>query len=172
MLTTTSLPDELTGDVTIVGYDDQQPKLATSHEDITSQRLMKAHVENNSKQVLDPSDVEKALETVSSQAVQRKTEKELKKMVKEQDKAEKEQDKVEKEQKKRQKQEQQESTTSVPSDRQQPPQLHDFCPTGTYISMVITYPADVVNFQVVRPDPKPELKGLQPVSIDINGLFH
>lgn len=56
------------------------------------------------RQVLEPSDVEKALETVSSQAVQRKTEKELKKMVKElkkmvkeQDKAEKEQDKVEKE---------------------------------------------------------------------------
>ncbi|KAG0011228.1 hypothetical protein BGZ81_002334 [Podila clonocystis] len=34
--------------------------------------------------------------------------------------------------------------------------------------MVITYPAEVVNFQVVRPDPEPELEGLQRVSIGID----
>jgi hypothetical protein len=50
LLTNTSLPDQLTGDVTIVGYDDHQPKLAISHKNITTQRFMKAHVENNSKQ--------------------------------------------------------------------------------------------------------------------------
>ncbi|KAG0197705.1 hypothetical protein BGX33_000396 [Mortierella sp. NVP41] len=47
-------------------------------------------------------------------------------------------------------------------------QLRDYCPTGTYISMVITYPAEVVKFQVVRPDPEPELEGLQRVSIGID----
>ncbi|KAI1291261.1 hypothetical protein EDD11_009034, partial [Mortierella claussenii] len=44
----------------------------------------------------------------------------------------------------------------------------DYCPTGVYISMVITYPAEVVKFQIVRPDPEPELEGLQRVSINID----
>ncbi|OAQ27381.1 hypothetical protein K457DRAFT_139632 [Linnemannia elongata AG-77] len=202
LLTNTSLPSQLTGDVTIVGYDDRQPKLAISHQNITTQHFMKAHVENNSKlgdqsippfyfpapyvsgpdiiffikisgnmypcfvqlklrQVLEKSDVEKALGTVSSHAVQ-------KKMDKEQEKIEEEQKKIEKEQKKRQKQGQQKSTTSIPSDQHQPPQLQNYCPSGIYISMVITYPAEVVNFQVVRPDPEPELEGLQRVSIGID----
>jgi hypothetical protein len=144
------------GDVTIVGYGDQQPKLAIAHKNITTLRFMKAHAENNSKQgdqdippfyfpaphvsgpdiiffvkindciypvfvqlklrqVLELSDVEKALETISSHAVQRKMEKQLKKM-------EKEQNKVEKKQKKQQNQCQEESTTNVPSDQLQPPQ--------------------------------------------------
>ncbi|KAF9945831.1 hypothetical protein BGZ72_000946 [Mortierella alpina] len=34
--------------------------------------------------------------------------------------------------------------------------------------MVITYPAEVVKFQVVRPDPEPELEGLDRVSINID----
>ncbi|KAF9198246.1 hypothetical protein BGZ49_001000 [Haplosporangium sp. Z 27] len=34
--------------------------------------------------------------------------------------------------------------------------------------MVITYPAEVVKFQIVRPDPEPELEGLQRVSINID----
>ncbi|KAF9113316.1 hypothetical protein BGW39_003813, partial [Mortierella sp. 14UC] len=34
--------------------------------------------------------------------------------------------------------------------------------------MVITYHAEVVNFHVVRPDPEPELEGLQRVSIGID----
>lgn len=50
LLTNTSLPDQLTGDVTIVGYDDQQSKLAISHKNVTTQHFMKAHVEYNSKQ--------------------------------------------------------------------------------------------------------------------------
>ncbi|KAF9337051.1 hypothetical protein BGZ91_009669 [Linnemannia elongata] len=65
-------------------------------------------------------------------------------------------------------QRQQESTTSIPSGQQQPPQLQDYCPTGTYISMVIAYPVEVVNVQIVRPDPKPELEGLHCMSIDID----
>ncbi|KAG0268691.1 hypothetical protein BGZ95_002346 [Linnemannia exigua] len=164
LLTNTSLPSQLTGDVTIVGYNDRQPKLAISHQNITTQPFMKAHVENNSKlgdQILKKSDVEKALGTISSHAVQ-------KKMDKEQEKIEEKQKKIEKEQMKRQEQGQQKSTTSVPSDQHQPPQLQDYCPSGKYISMVITHPAEVVNFQVVRPDPEPELEGLQRVSIGID----
>ncbi|KAF9376201.1 hypothetical protein CPB97_010991 [Podila verticillata] len=194
LLTNSSLPDQLTGDVTIVGYDDQQPKLAVSHRSLTTQQFMKAHVENGSKQgdqdippfyfpaphvsgpdivfyikinnkiypvfvqlklrqVLEGSDVEKALATVSSHAMQEKMDKEQEKMQKEQ---------------KQQIQQQPDSIASVQSDQQQPPRLQDYCPTGTYISMVITYPAEVVKFQVVRPDPEPELEGLQRVSIDID----
>ncbi|KAF9116183.1 hypothetical protein BGX30_006018, partial [Mortierella sp. GBA39] len=50
---------------------------------------------------------------------------------------------------------------------QQPPRLQDYCPTGVYVSMVIIYPAEVVKFQVIRPDPEPELEGLERVSINI-----
>ncbi|KAG0083635.1 hypothetical protein BGZ93_001680, partial [Podila epicladia] len=50
LLANSSLPDQLTGDVTIVGYDEQQPKLAASHRNLTTQQFMKAHVENGSKQ--------------------------------------------------------------------------------------------------------------------------
>ncbi|KFH61880.1 hypothetical protein MVEG_12308 [Podila verticillata NRRL 6337] len=201
LLTHSSLPDQLTGDVTIVGYDEQQPKPAVSHRSLTTQQFMKAHVENGSKQgdqdippfyfpaphvsgpvivfyikinnkiypvfvqlklrqVLEGSDVEKALATVSSHAMQEKMEKEQEKMEKEQEKMQKEQ--------KQQIQQQRDSIASVQSDQQQPPRLQDYCPTGTYISMVITYPAEVVKFQVVRPDPEPELEGLQRVSINID----
>ncbi|KAF9899449.1 hypothetical protein EC991_008864 [Linnemannia zychae] len=39
--------------------------------------------------------------------------------------------------------------------------------------MVITYPAEVVKFKVVRPDPEPELEGLERVSINIDDrTFH
>jgi hypothetical protein len=96
------------------------------------------------QQALEKSDVEKALATVISHAIQEKMEKE------------------------QQKQQQQNSTTCVQSDQQQQPQLQDYCLTGTYISMVITYPAEVVNFQVVRLDPEPALEGLQHVSIGID----
>ncbi|KFH66154.1 hypothetical protein MVEG_08255 [Podila verticillata NRRL 6337] len=44
----------------------------------------------------------------------------------------------------------------------------DYCPTGVYISMVITYLAEVVKFQIICPDPEPELDGLQHVSINID----
>ncbi|KAI8356979.1 hypothetical protein B0O80DRAFT_446273 [Mortierella sp. GBAus27b] len=183
LLNNMTLPDQLIGDVTIVGHHDHQTKLAISHRNITTQDFMKAHVENNSKQgdqnvppfyfpaphvsgpdiiffikinsnafpcfvqlklrqVLEASDVEKALATVSSHAVQGKMEKE---QVKQYD-----------------------SARVQPGQQQQQPQLQDFCPSGTYVSMVITYPAEVVNFQVVRPNPKPELEGLQRVSIRID----
>ncbi|KAF9087943.1 hypothetical protein BGX27_002834, partial [Mortierella sp. AM989] len=168
-----SLPGQLVGDVSIVGHHDDQAKLAISHRSITTQQFMNAHVEDYSKldgqeippfyfpaphvsgpdliffirinetvyptfvqlklrQILETSDLEKALATVSSHAVQEKMEKEQKKQ------------------------------------QNQASQLQDFCPSGSYISMVITYPAEVVNFQVVRPDPKPELEGLQRMSIGID----
>ncbi|KAF9361424.1 hypothetical protein BGX34_007134, partial [Mortierella sp. NVP85] len=59
-------------------------------------------------------------------------------------------------------------STRVQSGQHQLPRLQDFCPSGTYVSMVISYPAEVVHFQVVRPNPKPELEGLQRVSIGID----
>ncbi|KAF9914984.1 hypothetical protein BX616_007158, partial [Lobosporangium transversale] len=34
--------------------------------------------------------------------------------------------------------------------------LHDLCPSGIYISMVVAYPAEVLQYQHVRPDPEPE----------------
>lgn len=37
--------------------------------------------------------------------------------------------------------------------------------------MVIAYPVDVVNVQIVRPNPKPELEGLHCMSIDIDVNF-
>ncbi|KAF9311276.1 hypothetical protein BG006_004594, partial [Podila minutissima] len=104
--------------------------------------------------VLKGSNVKKVLATVSSHAMQ--------------EKMEKEREKIQKEQKQQQKQQQRESTASIQSDQQQPPRLQDYCLMGTYISMVITYPAEVIKFQVVRPDPEPELEGLQRVSIDID----
>ncbi|KAK3843720.1 MAG: hypothetical protein J3R72DRAFT_489223 [Linnemannia gamsii] len=57
------------------------------------------------------------------------------------------------------------------SDCTQPPQsprLQGYCPPGVYISMAMAYPAEVVKFQVVRPDPEPEPEGLERVSINID----
>ncbi|KAF9293018.1 hypothetical protein BGZ88_005896 [Linnemannia elongata] len=39
---------------------------------------------------------------------------------------------------------------------------------GHQNNTVITYPSEVVKFQVVRPDPEPELEGLERVSIDMD----
>jgi len=206
-----ALPDSLAGDVTIVGYTDQQSKLAISHKNITTHGFMEAHVKNGSKredqdvppfyfpvphisgpdivfyvkingnlypvfvqvfflssavhillvlllrsvtqpffsffnqlklrQVLEGSDVEKALATVSSNTIQGKMDKEHEK---------------------------ESSNITGSTQPQQAPKLQDYCPTGVYISMVVTYPAEVVKFQVVRPDPEPELEGLERVSINID----
>jgi hypothetical protein len=51
---------------------------------------------------------------------------------------------------------------------QQPPRFQDFYPTGVYVSMIIAYIAEVVKFQVVRPDPEPELESVERVSINID----
>ncbi|KAI9236014.1 MAG: hypothetical protein BYD32DRAFT_35719 [Podila humilis] len=50
LLANSSLPNQLTGDVTIVGCNELQPKLAASHRNLTTQQFMKVHVENDSKQ--------------------------------------------------------------------------------------------------------------------------
>ena len=127
LLTSNTLPNSLVGDVTIVGYHEQEPKLAISHKSITTHDFMKAHVENDSKrgyqavppysillpsascfrtrhcilhqdqwqhvpcfsqlklrQVLEGSDVEKALTTISSGIIQSKMGKEHEKVPKEQ----------------------------------------------------------------------------------------
>ncbi|OAQ25014.1 hypothetical protein K457DRAFT_23592 [Linnemannia elongata AG-77] len=44
---------------------------------------------------------------------------------------------------------------------------------GHQNNTVITYPSEVVKFQVIRPDPEPELEGLERVSIDTDdNNFH
>ncbi|KAF9956747.1 hypothetical protein BGZ70_009788 [Mortierella alpina] len=109
------------------------------------------------RQVLEGSDVEKALATVSSSIIQ--------------DKMDKEHEKLEKnlaQEHKKAKRKQGSSDRAGSSQPQQAPRLQDYCPTGVYVSMVITYPAEVVKFQVVRPDPEPELEGLERVSINID----
>lgn len=74
------------------------------------------------------------------------------------------QGKLNKEQQKQQKK----LGSCVESETYQPRQLQDYCTSGVYISMVITYPTGVVRFWVVRPDPEPELCGLTRVSIDVD----
>ncbi|KAF9900801.1 hypothetical protein BX616_002493 [Lobosporangium transversale] len=39
----------------------------------------------------------------------------------------------------------------------EPPSLKDLYPSGVYINMVIVYPADVISFKAMRPDPDPEV---------------
>ncbi|KAK3838833.1 MAG: hypothetical protein J3R72DRAFT_512002 [Linnemannia gamsii] len=198
LLANNTLPGSLAGDVTIVGYADQQSKLAISHKNITTHAFMEAHVKNGSKrenqdippfyfpaphvsgpdivfyvkindkiypcfvqlklrQVLEGSDAEKALATVSGNIIQDKMDKEHEELVK---------DLVQEHKKANRKQESSNNTglTQPP----QAPRLQDYCHTGVYVSMVVTYPAEVVKFQVVRPDPEPELEGLERVSINID----
>ncbi|KAI8357599.1 hypothetical protein B0O80DRAFT_292378 [Mortierella sp. GBAus27b] len=194
LLANNTLPESLVGDVTIVGYTDQQSKLAISHNNITTHAFMEAHVKNGSKrededippfyfpvphvsgpdlvfyikiqgnvipvfvqlklrQVLEGSDVEKALATVSSNTIQSKMDKEHEKLVKDPAREHKMANRT---------------GTTQPQQPQQPPRLQDYCPTGVYVSMAITYPAEVIKFQVFRPDPEPELEGLERVSINID----
>ncbi|KAF9183879.1 hypothetical protein BGZ49_004488, partial [Haplosporangium sp. Z 27] len=47
-------------------------------------------------------------------------------------------------------------------------QIQDLCPSGMYISMVIAYPAQIISFQAFRPDPDPEIIGLERVIIKID----
>ncbi|KAF9371407.1 hypothetical protein BGX21_005149, partial [Mortierella sp. AD011] len=202
LLPNNSIPEQLVGNVTIVGYNEHEPRLAISHKDITTQAFMEAHIRGSSKQggntippfyfpaphvsgpdviffvqingeyfpcftqlklrqVLAGKDADEALATTSGQTVQEK-------MNKEQEKIDKEQ-KVNTEQQKRQKKQIQSQTIAcTESERQPPPRLQDYCPSGIYISMVITYPAEVVRFQVMRPDPNPELEGLRRVIINVD----
>ncbi|KAG0325099.1 hypothetical protein BGZ99_001065 [Dissophora globulifera] len=173
------LPELLKGDVAIVGYNEQEPRLAISYKRIAMEDFMKAHVQDNSKrgdqdvppfyfpapqvsgpdiifyirikgklipvfvqlklrQTLQPNEVEEALETVSGRAVQEKLTKERKKQQKEK------------------------ITTSAKS------RLQDYCPTGVYISMLIAYPANMVRYLDVRPNPGPELDGLTGVPINVD----
>lgn len=50
LLTNNTLPDSLAGDVTIVGYTDQQSKLIILHKNIPTHTFMEAHIKNGSKQ--------------------------------------------------------------------------------------------------------------------------
>ncbi|KAI7822679.1 hypothetical protein BC939DRAFT_493455 [Gamsiella multidivaricata] len=50
LLPNDSIPDLLAGQVTIVGYNEKDPKLGISYRSITTEEFMKAHVKHNSKQ--------------------------------------------------------------------------------------------------------------------------
>ncbi|KAF9346845.1 hypothetical protein BGX26_001639 [Mortierella sp. AD094] len=114
------------------------------------------------RQVLAGKDADEVLATTSGQTVQAK-------MSKEQEKINKEQEKANIEQQKRQKKQKQPQTIAcTESEKQPPPRFQDHCPSGIYISMAISYPAEVASFQVMRPDPKPELEGLRRVIINVD----
>ncbi|KAF9346428.1 hypothetical protein BGX26_002076 [Mortierella sp. AD094] len=168
-----------------IGHGEQEPRLAISYRDITTQAFMEAHIQGGSKQgdntippfyfpsphvsgpdlklrqVLAGKDADEALATTSSQTVQEK-------MNKEHEKINEDQEKVSKEQQKQQKNQQSQTIACTESEKQLPPRLQDYCPSGVYISMVIAYPAKVVSFQVMRPDPEPELEGLLRVIINVD----
>ncbi|KAF8924462.1 hypothetical protein BGZ47_004000, partial [Haplosporangium gracile] len=121
LLANNTLSESLAGDVTIVGYTDQQSELVISNNNITTHAFMETHVKNGSKredqdvppfyfpaphvsgpdivfyvkingalypafvqlklrQVLEGSDVEKALATVSGNTIQGKMDKEHEKL--------------------------------------------------------------------------------------------
>ncbi|KFH62064.1 hypothetical protein MVEG_12218 [Podila verticillata NRRL 6337] len=50
LLTNTSSSGPARGGCDNIGYDEQQPKLAASHRNLTTRQFMKAHIENGSKQ--------------------------------------------------------------------------------------------------------------------------
>ncbi|KAF9343469.1 hypothetical protein BGX26_005674, partial [Mortierella sp. AD094] len=52
--------------------------------------------------------------------------------------------------------------------QQQLSKLQDYCPTEIYICMVISYPAEAVSFQVMHPDPDPEIEGVRRVAISVD----
>ncbi|KAF9383204.1 hypothetical protein BGX21_001624 [Mortierella sp. AD011] len=177
------IPEELKGDVTIVGYNEHE-RLAVTYKDITTHGFLEAHVNANSKQgdnvippfffpsprvsgpdivfvvsinakrfpvfvqlklrqVLPPKDAREALATTSGHAIQ---------------------EKMNNEQPKQKKKKQ-----SPPAIQQQPPKLRDYCPSGIYISMVVSYPAEVISFQVKRPDPEIEgVEGVRRVVINVD----
>ncbi|KAG0286517.1 hypothetical protein BGZ96_009379 [Linnemannia gamsii] len=85
------------------------------------------------RQVLEGSDVEKALATINSNTIQGKMDKEHEKLVKD----------IAQEHKQANRELESSSRTGS-TQPQQPPRLQDYCSTGVYVSMVITYPADAV----------------------------
>ncbi|KAF9081606.1 hypothetical protein BGX27_004842 [Mortierella sp. AM989] len=182
-----AIPDVLKGDVSIVGYKEDE-QLAISYSSVTTLEFMEAHAKHNSmhgdramppfyfpssydsgpdliffvqingsnavvpvfvqlklRQGLPKSDAERALATTSGIAVERK-------IHIEQGQPNEIVDVIE-------------ETTKVQPDQSESitancnsSVLHDLCPSGTYISMVVAYPTEVFQFQVMRPDPEPEFK--------------
>ncbi|KAF8970523.1 hypothetical protein BGZ46_010474, partial [Entomortierella lignicola] len=171
------IPDQLTGDVAIVGYDEHLTRLAISFKDISTYAFMEAHVKGISKQgesVIPPfyfpaPNVSGPDVIFFVQIGNRKypcfVQLKLRQTLVGKDaiaalettSGQAVQVKMNKEHEKEQQ-------------MQHPPQLQDYCPNGVYISMVIAYPAEVITFrQVVRPDPTPELgTDLQRVMIKID----
>ncbi|KAF9924813.1 hypothetical protein FBU30_005284 [Linnemannia zychae] len=105
------------------------------------------------RRVLEGSDIEKAHTTVSGNSVQDKMDREHEKQQNDQA----QECKKYKTKARANKQFKINATTTTPN----------YYPTEAYISMVITYPAEVVKFQIACPDPEPELEGHERVSIDI-----
>ncbi|KAF9173238.1 hypothetical protein BGX21_005103 [Mortierella sp. AD011] len=80
-----------------------------------------------------------------------------------------EQEKIDKEREKAYKEQQKRQTIACTESREQPPpRLQDYCSNGAYISMTITCPVDVVNFQVMRHNSDSVLESLRPAIINVD----
>ncbi|KAF9429272.1 hypothetical protein BGZ76_001560, partial [Entomortierella beljakovae] len=196
-----SISEQPAGDVVIVGYNEEEPKLAINYKDITMQEFMEAHIQGSSKQgdntippfyfpaplvsgpdiifivqingekkipvfvqlklrqVLSEREAGDALVTTSCEAFQSE-------INREQEKLNRKEKKNNGQQNYHIQQNQSHHPTTTP--KRQPSRLQDYCPSGTYVSMVIAYPSEVVRSQFIRPDPKPELGTLKRVVININ----
>ncbi|KAF9897364.1 hypothetical protein BX616_005729, partial [Lobosporangium transversale] len=178
-----SIPEELRGDVTIVGYNKQE-QLAITYHDISTHGFMEAHVNGNSMRgdksippfyfpsprVSGPDII--FIVSVNGKKipifVQLKLRVRLPLVDAEAALAttsdEYMQEKINKEHQK-------EQISKKGTAASEPPSLQDLCPSGVYISMIIAYPAEVIRFQ--RPDPDPELgsnpsQGLKRVVINVD----
>ncbi|OAQ26158.1 hypothetical protein K457DRAFT_22561 [Linnemannia elongata AG-77] len=147
-----------------VGCANQKSKLALSQNNITTRAFMEARIKNGSKREdRDNSPFYFPAPHISGpdivfyrNTIQGKMDKEPEELV---------EDLAQEHKTANRKQES--SIRTVSTQPQQLPRLQDYCPTGVYVSMVITYPAEVDKFQVIRPDPEPELECLERVSINI-----
>ncbi|KAG0010331.1 hypothetical protein BGZ80_001582 [Entomortierella chlamydospora] len=171
LLPNNCIPEQLNGDVKIVGYSEQNPRLSITYNDVTLQEFLEAHLGNDKKIRSDytppfyfPSpnvtgpDVVFIIQ-INNHTVPVFVQTKLRQVVPLADAV------------------QAISTTSskavqgkIYKEEQQrnQKQIQDLCPSGMYISMVIAYPAQVISFQAFRPDPDPEIVGLERVVIKID----
>ncbi|KAF9411002.1 hypothetical protein BGZ76_005402, partial [Entomortierella beljakovae] len=216
-----TLPDQLNGDVSIVGYNENE-QLATSYRTVSLLEFMEAHSKHNSmfgdiamppfyfpsehisgpdiifyiniedqglvpvfvqlklRQTLYKSDAELALETTSGATVANKIciEEQLPLEIEKENKEDErmidnlKSYKIRASDRIKNKIKFSKSTHDKPNlTKASPSVLQDLCPSGLYISMVVAYPAEVLKFQDVCPDPDSELPhspGLKRVIINID----
>jgi hypothetical protein len=171
LLPNNCIPDQLKGNVKIVGYSEENPRLAITCNDISLQHFLEAHLDKGKKQQLDytppfyfPSpnvsgpDIVFVIQ-INDQTIPCFVQTKLRQVVPLSDVVQAitttssitVQGKIDKEQEKRNQK-----------------RIQDLCPSGMYVSMVIAYPAQVIAFQAYRPDPNPEIVGLERIIIKID----